>query len=44
MRSAYKLLSLIGDIAAILGGTYPKRYARQKAHKGLARGMKKWGL
>lgn len=44
MRSAYKLLSLIGDIAAVFGGDYPKRYVRQKAHQGLARGMKKWGL
>lgn len=42
--SPYRLLSILGDIAAILKGTYPRRFLRQRAHKGLARGLRKWGL
>lgn len=44
VKSIYKLLSALGDIAAAFNGNYPRRYVRQKAHKGLARGMRKWGL
>lgn len=41
MRSVYSLLSLLGDVRALFKGTYPKRFVRQKAHKGLARWMRK---
>ena len=41
MRSLYKLLSILGDLAAVGKGTYPRRFVRQKAHKTLARAMRK---
>lgn len=41
MRELYKLLSVLGDLRALFRGTYPKRFVRQRAHRGLARWMRK---
>jgi hypothetical protein len=45
-RSAYRLLSVLGTIRAAFKGpkALGRRVVRQKAHKGLARAMRRSGL
>lgn len=46
LKTLYKILSVIGDVKAASKGptAYGKRAIRKKAHKGLAKSMRKWGL
>lgn len=44
IKKIYKALSVTGNVKAIANGSYPKRVVKQKAHKTLAKGLKKLGL
>lgn len=46
LRSAYKALSVLSTIKAATRGpkALGRNYVRRKAHGGLARTMRRWGL
>ena len=44
MRGLFKFLSLLSTLGAASRGNLGRNYVRRKAHKGLARGMRKRGL
>lgn len=46
MRSIYRMLSLLGDVKAASRspGPYVRRKVRARAHRELAKGMRRWGV